>query len=187
MKKYICIYSGSTKGQNAQFQQEALALGKLIAKNNFGLVYGGATIGLMGIVADGVLELGGEIIGVMPQFLLDIEGKHAELSKFELVHSVHERKYRMAELSDIMVALPGGVGTLDEIFDLWSRLKLNELQKPLFVLNSDHFYDPLIAMVDNMLQQGFIEERHRELVYFYEDAEQLMCGVKKALTVDNAK
>ena len=145
--KRIAVYCGSSPGTNVFYKSQALAVGKTLAKNKFGLVYGGAKIGLMGAVADGVLKSGGEVIGVLPIFLQSKEVAHENLTELILVKTMHERKTKMNELCDGVIALPGGFGTLEELFEMltWSQLGLHK--KPIGLLNTKGFYNPLITLL----------------------------------------
>lgn len=159
--KAICVYCGSNAGRSPAYAERALALGTRLAKENLALVYGGGNVGLMGIVADAVLEAGGEVIGVIPQQLVDWEVAHTGVTRLEIVGSMHERKARMFDLADAFVALPGGFGTLDEMFEMltWRQLGLGD--KPCAFLDVEGFYAPLIAMLDRMVDERFLHPDQR--------------------------
>lgn len=162
--KRICVYCGSRSGGKAEYAAVASTLGQTLAEQQLTLVYGGASVGLMGAIADSVLEHGGEVIGVMPKALVDREIAHSGLTDLRIVESMHARKATMAELSDAFVAMPGGLGTLEELFEIltWSQLGLH--RKPCALLNIRHFYDPLIHFLDEATYEGFIQYHHRRML-----------------------
>lgn len=159
--KSICVYCGSNAGDKPVYAERAMALGDRIAKQGLALVYGGGNVGLMGVVADATLRAGGEVVGVIPQQLVDWEVAHRGVSRLEVVGSMHERKARMFDLSDAFVALPGGFGTLDEMFEMltWRQLGLGD--KPCAFLDVDGFYAPLMAMLDRMVAERFLHADQR--------------------------
>jgi uncharacterized protein (TIGR00730 family) len=171
--KSICVYCGSNSGIRPAYAERAKALGMRIAKDNMALVYGGGNVGLMGIVADAVLEGGGEVIGVIPQQLVDLEVAHRGVTKLEIVGSMHERKARMFDLADAFVALPGGFGTMDEMFEMltWRQLGLGE--KPCAFLDVDDFYDPLLQMIDRMVAERFLHPDQRADLWHGDDIDGL--------------
>ena len=160
----LCIFCGSSRGSDPRFVTAARHVGAELARRGIGLVYGGGNVGLMGEVADAALAAGGEVIGVIPQFLVDAEAAHFGLTKLHIVQSMHERKAMMAELSDGFIALPGGFGTLEELMEIvtWSQLHLHT--KPVAVLNVAGFFTPLLAMLDNMVHAGLLKPKNRELL-----------------------
>ncbi len=162
--KRICVYCGSSLGKNPWYRAAAEQLGAELVKRNLGLVYGGASIGLMGVVADAVLAGGGEVIGVIPQVLVAKEVSHSNLTELKVVNSMHERKALMAELADGFIALPGGLGTLEELFEIltWAQLGLH--QKPCVLLNVNGYYDALIGFLDHALAEQFVNAKHRGLL-----------------------
>ncbi|MGN7725030.1 TIGR00730 family Rossman fold protein [Luteimonas sp. 22616] len=171
--KSICVYCGSNSGSKPAYAERAKALGKRIAADGMTLVYGGGNVGLMGIVADAVLEGSGEVIGVIPQQLVDLEVAHHGVTKLEIVGSMHERKARMFDLADAFVALPGGFGTMDEMFEMltWRQLGLGE--KPCAFLDVDDFYDPLLAMIDRMVAERFLHPDQRADLWHGDDIDGL--------------
>ena len=171
--KSICVYCGSNSGVRPAYAERAKALGARIAREQLALVYGGGNVGLMGIVADAALEAGGEVIGVIPQQLVDLEVAHHGLTKLEVVGSMHERKARMFDLADAFVALPGGFGTMDEMFEMltWRQLGLGE--KPCAFLDVDDFYDPLLAMIDRMVAERFLHPDQRADLWHGDDIDGL--------------
>lgn len=162
MKK-ICVFCGSSDGKSSKYLDLGKAVGELIAKNNCGLVYGGGKVGIMGAVANSVLENGGEVIGVIPKSLVSKEVAHFEVTKLHVVESMHERKKMMYDFSEAFLVLPGGMGTLDEMFEIltWAQLKLHS--KPVYILNEFGFYDSLIQFLQTACEQGFIREEHLKL------------------------
>ena len=170
----ICVYCGSSSGNNPAFTAAARALGAAIAGHGYGLVYGGASIGLMGTVADSVMASGGDAIGVMPQSLADKEIAHQQLSTLYITSSMHERKTKMADLSDAFVALPGGLGTLEELFEIWTWGQLAFHQKPIGLLNVEGYFSGLITFLDNSQQAGFIKPEHLQMLTVADKPEHLL-------------
>jgi uncharacterized protein (TIGR00730 family) len=170
----VAVYCGSSAGQGEVYREAASALGRALAARGLTLVYGGARIGLMGAVADAVLEAGGQVTGVIPRWLVDRELVHEGLTTVEIVDTMHARKARMAELADAFVALPGGFGTLDELFEAltWNQIGLH--QKPCGVFNVDGYYDHLLAFVSHTIAQGFVPQGHRDLLRSADSAEALL-------------
>ena len=156
----ICVFCGSSSGNNPIYADSAKELGSLIARQKHSLVYGGGNIGLMGIVADSVLENKGEVIGVIPKFLMDREVGHIGLTSLEIVTSMHERKKRMADLSDAFVAIPGGWGTLEEIAEILTWKQLGLISQPVAVLNVNGFFNPLLEQMRLMVKDGFLHEQN---------------------------
>jgi uncharacterized protein (TIGR00730 family) len=167
--KAVCVYCGSSIGTRTVYAQQAAALGTRLANEGLALVYGGGNVGLMGIVADAALAAGGDVIGVIPEQLVGWEVAHEGLTRLEIVATMHERKARMFDLSDAFVALPGGFGTLDEMFEMltWRQLGLGD--KPCAFLDVDGYFAPLMAMLDRMLQEGFLRAEHRNDLWHGED------------------
>ena len=160
----IAVYCGSSSGDSSLFKRAATELGALIASQGMALVYGGARIGLMGAVADAALASGGEVIGVIPEALTQDEMVHTGLTHLEVVASMHERKARMLDLADAAVAMPGGLGTLDELFEAltWAQLRFHA--KPIGMLNIDGYFDALLGFLDHSVATGFLSERNRQLL-----------------------
>ena len=171
--KSLCVYCGSNAGNDPKYAEAAVALGQRIAAEGMGLVYGGGNVGLMGIVADAVLAGGGEVTGVIPEHLMKWEVAHKGLTHLEVVGSMHERKRRMFDLSDGFVALPGGFGTLDEMFEMltWRQLGLGD--RPCAFLDVDGFYQPLISMLDRMVATRFLHPDQRDDLWHGEDLNTL--------------
>lgn len=160
----LCVFCGSKSGNKDEYRIAATTVGAALARRGVELVYGGGQVGLMGVVADACLANGGKVIGVIPRDLSQREIMHHGLTTLEVVESMHQRKARMAELSDAFLAIPGGYGTLDELFEIttWAQLRLHH--KPIGLLNIDGFFTALIAWMDHALAEGFLHERHRRLV-----------------------
>ena len=162
--KSVCIYCGSNAGALVEFATAARACGEQLARRGTAVVYGGGNVGLMGAVADGALSVGGEVIGVIPHHLADKELAHAGATQMLRVDTMHERKHRMAELSEGFIVLPGGIGTLEEMFEVFTWLQLGLHSKPIGVLNIASFYDPLLGFLDGMVAAGFLRKEHREML-----------------------
>lgn len=170
----IAVFCGSSSGHDPEFELQAALLGKKLAANNIGLVYGGARVGLMGAIANAALKAGGKVTGIMPHFLKAKEIDHNGLTEFILVDTMHERKTRINELSDGFIVLPGGYGSMDEFFEIltWAQLGLH--QKPVAVLNLKGYYDPLIQLVDNMVEKGFLKQVNRDMLLVDQTIDNLM-------------
>jgi uncharacterized protein (TIGR00730 family) len=160
----ICVYCGSSPGRDPAYADAAVRLGRMLARRGIGLVYGGGHVGLMGTVANAALDDGGEVIGVIPQTLVDREIAHTGLSELRVVGSMHERKLLMAELADAFVALPGGMGTLEELFEAYTWTQLGLHTKPLGLLNVRGYYDGLVAFLDHAAAERFVTEEHRAML-----------------------
>jgi uncharacterized protein (TIGR00730 family) len=172
--KSICVYCGSAAGSSEVYATGARQLATSLVNNQLSLVYGGGNVGLMGIIADEVLALGGHVTGVIPQALMDKEVGHKGLSKLHIVRNMHERKALMAELSDGFIAMPGGIGTLEELFEMFTWLQLGFHEKPLGLLNIDGFFDSLMMFLRQTVQKGFLQERHLDMLIVESDPEQLL-------------
>ncbi len=172
--KYVCVFCGSSMGLRPAYKLAAQAMGETLAGRGIGLVYGGGNVGLMGVVADATLAAGGEVIGVIPEFLVAKEIAHTGLTKLHVVSSMHERKALMAGLSDAFVALPGGYGTLEEFCEIltWSQLGLHH--KPQGLLNIEGYYQPLLRLFDQAVTEQFLKPQLRSLVLEAPDPEQLL-------------
>ncbi|MET0265276.1 MAG: TIGR00730 family Rossman fold protein [Duganella sp.] len=172
--KTICVYCGANPGINEVYAEAARALGRSMVEQNLALVYGGGNVGLMGVIADEVLRLGGEVTGVIPTALVEREVGHTGLTRQFIVKDMHERKAMMATLSDGFIAMPGGMGTLEELFEMltWSQLGIHA--KPIGLLNVDGFYDGLIRFIDHAREQGFIRPAHAALMMSADDPAALL-------------
>jgi uncharacterized protein (TIGR00730 family) len=161
----LAVYCGSADGKDAIFQEAARNTASAMVKRDIQLVYGGGRLGLMGLIADSVLDLGGEVYGVIPQALVDIEVAHPRVTELHVVETMHERKAKMTDLADAFLALPGGIGTLDELFEAWSWNALGYHKKPFCLLNVEGFWDGLIAFIDHASAKGFLSPlRRRQLL-----------------------
>lgn len=177
--KRICVFAGSNVGERPEFQAEARQLGEILVQNNIELVYGGSCVGLMGEVANQVLELGGHVTGVMPRGLFRGEIVHQGLTELIEVETMHERKAKMSELADAFIALPGGYGTFEELFEVvcWSQIGIHE--KPVGLLNIAEFYTPLLQMVDRAAEEGFMNPSNKELLVSAKTANELVPKMKE--------
>lgn len=170
----VCVFCGSSSGADPRFVEVARSLGRAIATTGRTLVYGGAKVGLMGAVADAALVAGGKVVGVLPQALVDREVAHRGLTELHVVPSMHARKQLMAERADAFVAMPGGLGTLEELFEVWTWAQLGLHQKPLGLFGPRDFFAPLIQYLDHLVAQRFVRPEHRELVTVDDDANALL-------------
>ena len=170
----VCVFCGSRPGADPRFLEGARALGEALAATNRVLVYGGAKVGLMGAIADSVLAAGGNVIGVMPQSLVDREVAHRGLTELHIVSSMHERKTMMANLAEAFIAMPGGIGTLEEFFEVWTWAQLGLHQKPIGILGPKAFFSPLLAYLDHLVSEQFLQLEHRQMIALEEDANALL-------------
>jgi uncharacterized protein (TIGR00730 family) len=178
----ICIYCGSSEGSDPVFRDVAVKLGRLLAERGIGLVYGGGGSGLMGAVADAVLEAGGDVIGVIPKLLIEREHEHRGLTQLFEVESMHERKQKMADLADAFIAMPGGIGTLEEIVEMFTWLQLGYHSKPVAILNVAGFYDPLQTLLNAMVSKGFVSEQTLSLLMVDDNYQKLVQRVVLSLS-----
>lgn len=174
MQRRICVFCGSSPGLLPDYLAAARELGSALVRHRLSLVYGGAHVGLMGEIANSMMQRGGEVIGVMPQSLIDREIAHRGLSELHVVQSMHERKALMAELADGFIALPGGFGTLEELFEIitWGQLGLH--RKPFGLLNVNRFFDQLIGFLDFAVDQQFIRQEHRQMILVDAEPDRLL-------------
>jgi uncharacterized protein (TIGR00730 family) len=172
--KRICVYCGSSAGRHPAYLQSAGELGRRLASRDIGLVYGGAGIGVMGAIADAVLDAGGEVIGVIPEALAVKEVAHASLTEQHVVQSMHERKALMADLSDGFIALPGGWGTLEEIFEILTWAQLGFHEKPCGLLNVRGYFDSLFGFLEHQIEEQFVKPVYREMLILEEDSDVLL-------------
>jgi uncharacterized protein (TIGR00730 family) len=176
--KSVCVYCGSNAGSRPVYAERAAQLGTQLARDGLALVYGGGNVGLMGIAADAALAAGGEVVGVIPEQLVGWEVAHRGVTRLEVVANMHERKARMFDLSDAFVALPGGFGTLDEMFEMltWRQLGLGD--KPCAFLDVDGFYAPLVAMMDRMVAERFLHADQRRDLWHGEDIGAMLAWMR---------
>jgi uncharacterized protein (TIGR00730 family) len=173
----VCVFSGSSPGADIAYRTAAADLGHALAERGIEVVYGGAHVGLMGRVADAALEGGGQVIGVIPRSLVDREIAHPDVSDLRIVDSMHERKAQMAELSDAFVALPGGVGTLEELFEIYTWNQLGLHAKPLGLFNVRGYFDGLARFLDHAVTERFVTPKHRAMLLVSEDLGGLIDGL----------
>jgi len=185
--KRITVFCGSSFGTEEIYKEQATLLGQTMAKQNIELVYGGANVGLMGAVADGVLNAGGKAIGVLPNFLRSKEIAHLGLTELILVESMHERKTKMNDLCDGVIALPGGFGTLEELFEMltWAQLGLHK--KPIAILNIDGFYDSLIELTKVMVEKGLLKEANQQMLLVNDNIDDLLQQMKNYVAPTTGK
>ena len=170
----VCVYCGSRHGERAEYAQAAQAVGHLIGRNGWELVYGGGRVGLMGTVAEATLAAGGTVVGVIPQALMDREVGHRGLTELHVVQTMHERKQLMATRADTFLALAGGIGTFEELFEMWSWRQLRYHDKPIGLLNMAGYYDSLLAFIDQTVQGGFVTPAQRAQVIVGNDPAALL-------------
>ncbi|MBV4489659.1 TIGR00730 family Rossman fold protein [Pseudomonas oryzicola] len=174
----VCVFCGASIGANPAYREAAVALGQAIARRGLTLVYGGGAVGLMGTVADAAMAAGGEVIGVIPESLMNAEIGHKGLSRLEVVDGMHARKARMAELSDAFIALPGGLGTLEELFEVWTWGQLGYHAKPLGLLDVNSFYEKLGGFLDHIVAEGFVRPQHRAMLLLAQQPDELLDGME---------
>jgi uncharacterized protein (TIGR00730 family) len=172
--KNVAVFCGSSNGNSSIYVEEAAKLGEELAKRNIGLVYGGASVGVMGAIADSVLKNGGHVTGIMPRFLEEREISHKNLSKLIIVNSMHERKAKMSELVDGFIMLPGGPGTIEEFFEIYTWAQLGLHQKPCGFLNINEYFKPLMSLFDHMTTEGFLQEKYRRMAISAENSVELL-------------
>lgn len=170
----VCVFCGSQHGRQTAYTVAAQKLGRVLAARGIGLVYGGGDVGLMGEVADAVMAEAGEVVGIIPEFMVDHEVAHHGITQLEVVDSMHARKARMSELADGFIGLPGGWGTLEELLEIvtWSQLQLHD--KPVGLLNVGGFYDELLSFLDHATSEGFVKDAHRGLLLDDDDIDRLL-------------
>jgi uncharacterized protein (TIGR00730 family) len=170
----VCVYCGSSMGRLGLYAAAARDVAKALVDRDMRLVYGGASVGIMGTVADEVLRLGGQAIGVIPESLARREVAHRSLTELHVTQTMHERKMLMATLSDAFIALPGGIGTLEEIFEIWTWAQLGIHDKPCGLLNVNGYFDPLISFLDRAVTEQFVKPAARSLLFVDSDPEELL-------------
>lgn len=183
----VCVFCGSSPGAHPAYAEAAKELGQLLAARGVRLVYGGGHVGLMGALADAALAAGGTVIGVIPQSLADKELAHLGLTELRVVGSMHERKALMAELAEAFVALPGGIGTLEEFFEVWTWGQLGFHAKPCGLLNVGGFFDPLLAFLDGLVAQRFLRSEHRAMVEVDDAIPRLLARLAAHRAIDLPK
>jgi uncharacterized protein (TIGR00730 family) len=183
----ICVFSGSSPGARPDYVRAARELAGALADNGVGLVYGGASVGLMGALADAMLDAGGAVVGVIPQALVDREIAHPDVADLRVVGSMHERKALMADLADGFVALPGGMGTLEELFEVYTWTQLGLHSKPLGLLDVRGYYGQLVAFLDHAVAEGFLTVEHREMLVVERRAEAMLEAFRRWRPPSRAK
>ena len=173
----LCVFCGASPGANPVYREAAINLGRTLAEHGIRLIYGGGAVGLMGIVADAALAAGGEVIGIIPQSLKSAEVGHNGLNRLEVVDGMHARKARMAELSDGFIALPGGLGTLEELFEVWTWAQLGYHSKPLGLLEVNGFYAKLNDFLDHLVEERFVRAPHRAMLQINESPSELISAM----------
>ncbi|MCE4955912.1 TIGR00730 family Rossman fold protein [Macrococcoides caseolyticum] len=181
--KNIAVFCGSNKGIQQAYTEGAKMLGETLAASDIGLIFGGGNVGLMGIIADHVIACNGSAIGVIPHFLQEKEVAHQHLTKLYTVDTMHQRKSMMSTLCDGYIMMPGGAGTLEEFFEIFTWAQLGLHKKPIGILNIDGFYNPLIQMLEKMIQEGFIDEVYRDLAIIDENPQTLINKMKNSQPV----
>ena len=177
--KSICVFCGSSIGNSPAFTVKARSLGKILADSNITLVYGGGNIGVMREIADSVLENEGEVIGVMPRHIVDKEIAHQQLTKLHIVDTMHQRKAMMAELADAFIALPGGFGTIDEIFEILTWNQLEIINKPAGILNIEGYFDHLLAFLSHAVEKKFVRREHMQNLIVEKNESNLISRLKE--------
>jgi uncharacterized protein (TIGR00730 family) len=184
-QQLVALYCGSRVGNHPIYQQTAIDLARILAEQGFGAVYGGASIGLMGMVADTMLEYGGEVVGVIPEFMLEYEIANHRLTELHIVDNMHTRKAMMAERASAFIALPGGLGTFEEILEIATWAQLEQHQKPMILYNVRGFYSHLLAQLDHAVKEGFLPAQHRDKLLVCDQAQQII-SILKQLSPANA-
>lgn len=185
--KHLCIFCGSSKGNDPVYENTALELAEIIVNQELTMVYGGGSIGIMGVLADKILSLNGQVIGVIPKFLYDLEVGHDNVTELIIVDSMHERKQKMAEISDGFLALPGGFGTLEEMGEILTWIQLKLIRKPIGLLNINGFYDQFLNMLDNMVEAGFLKKNNRDILLSSNDPGKIINIIKNAPVFEDTK
>jgi uncharacterized protein (TIGR00730 family) len=180
MIKRVCVYCASSDKVDKVYFDAVTVLAKQLVNSNIQVVYGGGASGLMGKLADDVLHFGGHVIGIMPNFMKEVEWAHQGVSEFHFVGDMAERKKKFLDMSDALIALPGGCGTLEELFEAITLKRLGLFTKPIIILNINHFYDPLVALLDRCIAEHFMAERHRAIWSVIEDPSQIINAIQNA-------
>ena len=183
----ICVFTGSKAGNRAEYAAAARRVGRELVERGYGLVYGGGNVGLMAVVADAVLERGGHVTGVIPEAFMELEVAHRGLSDLRIVQSMHERKAMMAELSDGFIAMPGGIGTMEEFFEVLSWAQLGIHAKPCGLLNVGGYYQQIVQFLDDAVAQGFLKPKHRALLLAEEEPGRLLDRMEPLIETNGAK
>lgn len=180
MIKKVCVFCASSRKSPQLFLQDAAALGKILAQNKIEIVYGGGSIGLMGALADAALASQGEVIGIIPEFMVDMEWAHPAVKRMEIVQTMHERKRKMVEHTDAVIALPGGSGTFEELLEVITSKRLGHYRKPIIIVNLNGFYDPLIAQFERSIADQLMDQRHQEMWTVVSHAQEVLPAINSA-------
>jgi len=183
----LLLFCGSSTGNDPEIVEMAKGLGRYLAEQKYRLIYGGGNVGLMGIIANAVMEHGGEVIGIIPEFLMVREVGHVEVTEFYKVKTMHERKALMCDKADIIMAIPGGFGTFDELFEMLTWLQLGLHTKPIGLLNINGFFDLLLKQLDLMVEKGFLRPNNKELINVDESYEALLSTLSKTKVTPDTK
>ena len=183
----ICVFCGSSKGNYSIYEETANILAKEIVKNDLTMVYGGGSIGIMGVLSDKILSMNGKVIGVIPKFLYDLEVGHDDVTELIIVESMHERKQKMAEISDGFLALPGGFGTMEEMSEILTWIQLKLIQKPIGILNINGFFNHFLLMLDNMVKEGFLKQNNRDILLDSDNPLEIIKQLKSAPAFEDNK
>ncbi|MCZ6871990.1 MAG: TIGR00730 family Rossman fold protein [bacterium] len=175
----ICVFCGSRLGKDAIYRQAAFELGRALALRGYGLVYGGSHVGLMGVIADAVINNGGEVDGVIPEPMVSRELAHLEITRRHVVGSMHERKARMAELSDAFIAMPGGFGTFEELFEIITWAQLGIHHKPIGLLNINGYFNPLQDLIEQSIKEDFVKPEHRHLTFLQDQPGAMLDAIER--------
>ncbi len=185
--KYIAIFCGSASGNDPVYAQHASLLGEVLVRRGYGIIYGAGKVGLMGTIADSILAVGGEVIGVIPEFLKVKELLHTDITKTYTVKTMEERKALMNEMCDAVITLPGGFGTMDEYFEVLTLGQLSRHKKPVALLNTNGYYDSLLTFTENMIEAGFLKDEYRKLLLVESDIEKLIDKIEEYEAPTNEK
>lgn len=183
----ICVFCGSSKGNYSIYEETANILAMEIVKNDLTMVYGGGSIGIMGVLSDKILSMNGKVIGVIPKFLYDLEVGHDDVTELIIVESMHERKQKMAEISDGFLALPGGFGTMEEMSEILTWIQLKLIQKPIGILNINGFFNHFLLMLDNMVKEGFLKQNNRDILLDSDNPLEIIKQLKSAPAFEDNK
>lgn len=183
----ICVFCGSSKGNYSIYEETANILAMEIVKNDLTMVYGGGSIGIMGVLSDKILSMNGKVIGVIPKFLYDLEVGHDDVTELIIVESMHERKQKMAEISDGFLALPGGFGTMEEMSEILTWIQLKLIQKPIGILNINGFFNHFLLMLDNMVKEGFLKQNNRDILLDSDNPLEIITQLKSAPAFEDNK
>ena len=181
----ICIFCASGSGHDTIYVQEAKKAGIALAKQGFKVIYGGGKVGLMGAIADGAIEAGGEVVGIIPGFMTPHEIEHKGITELHVVESMHERKLMMHEMSDAVITLPGGFGTFEELFEILTWIQLGLYKKPVGILNVNGYYDHLEKQLDHMMEEGLLKEIHRPLLFFSDSLDEILNHIHNFTPTDS--